>query len=51
MSSASWKRKTLEGAHAKMELDPEVWAQVESFIEDAIAGKDFVQAATGVPNP
>jgi hypothetical protein len=47
MSSASWKRKTLEGAHAKMELDPEVWAQVGDFIQDAIAGKSFVQAATG----
>lgn len=49
MSSASWKRKTLEGAHAKMELDPEVWARVEGFIQDAIAGNDFVQAATVAP--
>ena len=47
MSSASWKRKTLEGAHAKMELDPEVWARVEGFIQDAIAGKNLVQASTG----
>ena len=49
MSSASWKRKTLEGAHAKMELDPEVWARVEGFIQGAIAGKDLVQAATAAP--
>jgi len=46
MSSASWKRKTLEGAHAKMELDPEVWARVEGFIQGAIAGKDLARAAT-----
>jgi hypothetical protein len=39
MSSASWKRKTLEGAHAKMELDPEVWARVERFIWDAMGSE------------
>ena len=50
MSSASWKRKNLQGAHAKMELDPEVWARVDSFIQDAIAGKDFVRAAAAAPS-
>ena len=36
MSSASWRRRTLGGAHTKMELDPEVWARVEGFIRNAI---------------
>jgi hypothetical protein len=35
-SSATWKRRTFGGAHAKMELDPEVWARVEGFIREAI---------------
>jgi pimeloyl-ACP methyl ester carboxylesterase len=35
-SSASWPRRTLGGSHAKMELDPQVWARVEQLILDAI---------------
>ncbi len=34
--SASWARRTFGGSHAKMELDPAVWTQVESLILDAI---------------
>ena len=39
MSSASWARKTLGGAHARMEQDPRVWARVEGFIRQAIHNK------------
>jgi hypothetical protein len=35
-SSASWPRRTLGGAHAKMELDPAVWVRVERLILEAI---------------
>lgn len=38
-SDATWARKTLGGAHARMELDPEVWAHVERLIRDGIARK------------
>lgn len=38
-SEATWARKTLGGAHARMELDPEVWAHVERLIRDGIARK------------
>ena len=38
-SDATWARKTLGGAHARMELDPEVWAHVEQLIRDEIAGR------------
>ena len=38
-SDATWARKTLGGAHARMELDPEVWAHVEQLIRDGIAGR------------
>jgi hypothetical protein len=37
-SSATWARRTLGGAHARMELDPDVWARVERMIRDGIAG-------------
>jgi len=37
-SSASWRRRALGGPHNKMEMDPEVWEQVEGFIRDAVAG-------------
>jgi len=36
ISSATWARKHLGGAHARMELDPRVWAQVERLIRRAI---------------
>jgi hypothetical protein len=36
MSSTTWARKTLGGAHARMEQDPKVWARVEGLIRDAI---------------
>jgi pimeloyl-ACP methyl ester carboxylesterase len=36
MSSAKWARKHLGGAHARMELDPKVWAQVGLLIRQAI---------------
>jgi hypothetical protein len=35
--SASWPRRTFGGSHAKMELDPVVWARVEELILEAIA--------------
>jgi hypothetical protein len=34
--SASWLRRTFGGSHAKMELDPVLWARVEQLILDAI---------------
>ncbi len=37
MSSAAWARRNLGGAHARMELDPKVWARVERLILDAIS--------------
>jgi pimeloyl-ACP methyl ester carboxylesterase len=39
MSSASWPRKTLGGAHARMEQDPKVWEQVERLILGVMAGR------------
>lgn len=36
-SDASWARRTFGGSHAKMELDPAVWAQVEREIDHASA--------------
>ena len=36
-SEASWARRKLGGSHARMELDPAVWAQVERLILDASA--------------
>lgn len=36
MSSADWARRNLGGAHARMELDPEVWSKVERLILDAV---------------
>jgi len=35
-SNASWARRTFGGSHAKMELDPAIWLQVEQYIDDAI---------------
>jgi pimeloyl-ACP methyl ester carboxylesterase len=35
-SNASWARRTFGGSHAKMELDPAVWARVEQYISDAM---------------
>lgn len=32
---ASWSRRTLGGSHARMELDPAIWMQVEGLILDA----------------
>jgi hypothetical protein len=34
-SSATWVRRKLGGAHAKMELDPTVWERVEQLIVGA----------------
>jgi hypothetical protein len=34
---ASWLRRTFGGSHAKMELDPVVWGQVEQYIKQAVA--------------
>jgi hypothetical protein len=39
MSDASWRRRAIAGAHAKMEVDPEVWSRVEGLIRDAIGSK------------
>lgn len=39
MSSASWPRKALGGAHARMEQDPKVWEHVERLIRGALAGR------------
>ncbi len=33
---ASWGRRKFGGGHAKMELDPEIWNRVESYVLDAI---------------
>ena len=38
-ADASWARRKLGGSHAKMELDPETWARVESYIREAIQRK------------
>lgn len=38
-SNSSWARSTFGGSHAKMELDPEVWNQVEQYINEAISRK------------
>jgi pimeloyl-ACP methyl ester carboxylesterase len=35
-SEASWARRTFGGSHAKMELDPLVWQQVEHLILESI---------------
>jgi len=36
-TNASWARRTFGGSHAKMELDPAIWSQVERYIVDAIS--------------
>jgi pimeloyl-ACP methyl ester carboxylesterase len=36
-TNASWARRTFGGSHAKMELDPIIWSQVEQYISGAIA--------------
>jgi hypothetical protein len=36
-TNASWARLVFGGSHAKMELDPVIWTQVEQYISDAIA--------------
>lgn len=36
-TNASWARRTFGGSHAKMELDPAIWTQVERYIVDAIS--------------
>ena len=36
-TNASWTRRVFGGSHAKMELDPVLWSQVEQYISDAIA--------------
>ncbi|HET7104888.1 MAG TPA: hypothetical protein VFI20_12430 [Terracidiphilus sp.] len=38
-SNASWPRRVLGGSHVKMELDPAVWRQVESYITNVAAGR------------
>lgn len=34
---ASWVRRKFGGSHARMELDPAIWAQVEQYMIDAIS--------------
>jgi pimeloyl-ACP methyl ester carboxylesterase len=36
-TNASWARRVFGGSHAKMELDPVIWNQVEQYISAAIA--------------
>lgn len=36
-TDASWARRTFGGSHAKMELDPAIWNQVEQYVVDAIS--------------
>ena len=36
-SNASWARRLVGTSHAKMEVDPAIWKQVEQYIHDAIA--------------
>ncbi len=38
--NASWARRTMGGSHAKMELDPTVWSEVERYIDAAVAGRN-----------
>jgi len=38
-SNASLPRRVFGGSHAKMELDPAVWNEVERYISDAISGR------------
>ncbi len=47
MSSASWRRRALGGAHTKMELDPQVWERVGDFIRGAIGSTE----TAGRPRP
>lgn len=35
----SWARRKLGGAHAKLEADPILWAQIETMVRQAIAEK------------
>ena len=37
----SWARRKLGGAHAKLEADPVLWAQVETMIRVAVAGSQL----------
>jgi pimeloyl-ACP methyl ester carboxylesterase len=39
ISKVPWTKKIFRRAHAKMELDPEVWAQVERLIVSAVPGR------------
>lgn len=41
----SWVRRTLGGAHARMEADPTVWAHVETLIRHAIAARPLPHSA------
>lgn len=34
----SWARRRLGGAHAKLEADPILWAQIETMVREAVAG-------------
>ena len=36
-AEGSWARRNLGGSHARMELDPAVWARVEELILDTIS--------------
>ena len=35
----SWPQRTLGGGHARIEADPKLWAQVETFIRQAVEKK------------
>lgn len=39
-SNASWQRRVFGRSHTKMELDPAIWSQVESYILDAIERRE-----------
>lgn len=36
-ADATWVRRAFGGSHVKMETDPQIWSQVEQYIDEAIA--------------
>jgi hypothetical protein len=36
-ADATWVRRAFGGSHVKMETDPQIWSQVERYIDEAIA--------------
>ena len=39
LKAESWLRRTLGGGHARMEADPKLWVEVETFIRQAVEKK------------